>query len=552
MRFPIIGKTNLIIYPRAILLPADEYLEDGSKNADYLGEPTDQNSFIYGVDHDGRTVFVRLDYRISRTTVTPDGELEVTIGDSMRDSTANGNGRVLPSVAFLADITKTNYWCAADMDNDASKNRMYSVILISKINPLKGEPLLSAVATFKKSHQAFADENNISIGDAKFIDCGYFKVLNHGVDKRPAMVEFKKKQIGTAASPLFGIGRLELRVTKPSKTTLAYSLLNNREHGLKGTNEAMRVIDTYMSSKMRYNNLKKRKREAAQRGESTDDISQEMNDLKGRIDTLPSIGRIRSYSSALAAYASWGETMSRASELRKRYLANKGADPINDQALISQISDLSLHCDKLAIENGFANFRTVLFYPDAIVRAKFDREYLCFFINKFFVEYTGSGSYGGVYLRVLDKNGLVIPQLGYYFECRWMGEGKTTSAVDAYTYFASNSDSFKEITKYISKGLYFELVPFKVTGASKKDATDHLAKYWLGDSRSTGMRDLFYDPIHDEGINTFIAISRRKTRAQADSEFLASVAPTGIKNGVPNELSITSDINVSRKIRKRG
>ncbi|MGY2498816.1 hypothetical protein, partial [Klebsiella pneumoniae] len=68
---------------------------------------------------------------------------------------------------------------------------------------------------------------------------------------------------------------------------------------------------------------------------------------------------------------------------------------------------------------------------------------------------------------------------------------------------------------------------------------------------SPAMREFFYDPINDEGINTYIAVSRRKTVNQADSEFMASIAPTGAKGAVPNELTITSDVNKVRKIRNR-
>ncbi|HHP5493243.1 hypothetical protein ACTG16_21410 [Aeromonas sp. 23P] len=551
MKFPVVGRTNLIFYPRAYLLPEDRYLDDGELNKNYVGEPTDQNSFIYGVDQDNRLIFARFDYRIQQTTVTPEGELSVKLGDSIRQKPSNGKPRVLASVQSFSDITKPNYFCTADLDNDRSKNRLYSVILLSKIHPLSGDDLLKAQELIKTLYHGFMDTHGLTLSDVVFIDCGYMKVLNHGVDKRPEMAQFKKMQIGRAASPLFGIGRLELMVTKPSKQTVANAVLRGARDQVNNVREATNHIDTYQRNKMRHIQLKTQKRQAEQNGENTEALTAEINSLRETINALPSVGLIRAFSISLAAYASWGEHMSKLRELRELYVSEKGQNPVTDEYRTSQISEISLHCDKLAIENGFASFRSLIFFPDEVVRVKFTPNDLCFYIDKFFTQYTASGSYGGAYLRVMDRNGLVIPKLGYYFECRWQGEGKVSTAYEAYSYFSRNTDTFKLIQQYLDRGMYFELVPFRVTGASKKDATDYLSKYWLGDGNLPAMREFFYDPIHDEGINTYIAVSRRKTVSQADSEFMASIAPTGPKGAVPNELAITSDVNKIRKIRNR-
>lgn len=550
MNFPIVGRTNIIFYPRAYLLPEDMYLEDGELDKNYV-EPTDQNSFIYGVDQDNRIILARLDYRIQQTAVSPEGELSVKLGDSIRQKPSNGTTRVLASVQSFSDVTKPNYFCTADLDNDASKNRMYSVILLSKIHPLSGDDLLKAQELIKTLYQGFMDTHGLTLSDVVFIDCGYMKVMNHGVDKRPEMAQFKKVQIRRAASPLFGIGRLEVRVTKPSKQTIANAVMREARDQVNNVREATNHIDTYQRNKMRRIQLKAQKAQAERSGENTETLTAEIKALADANNALPSVGLIRAFSNSLAAYASWGEHMSRARELRELYFSEKGQNVVTDEYRLSQIAEISLHCDKLAIENNFASFRSIIFFPDNIVRVNFSPNDLCFYINKFFTEYTASGSYGGAYLRVMDGKGLVIPKLGHYFECRWQGEGKVSTAYEAYSYFSQNTDTFKLIQKYMDRGMYFELVPFRVTGASKKDATDYLGKYWLGSGSSPAMREFFYDPIHDEGINTYIAVSRRKTVSQADSEFMASIAPTGVKGAVPNELTITSDVNKVRKIRNR-
>lgn len=548
MTYPVVGRTNLVIYPRKYLLPEDQYLDDGKLNPNYKGQPNDSNSFIYALDHNDRHVLVRLDYRIVSTAVTPDDTLEVKFGDSIKDTSSG----VLASVQILDDVTKPNYLCAADMDNAKDKDRLYSVILISKINPLSGIELENAKKIFFDNYSGFASELNIDAGDLFFVDCGYLKVLNHGVDKRPSMVSFKKRTIGTVSSPLFGVGRLEMVVKKPSKKSVVYNIINNNSHsGVSSYSDGESALNNYTKSRGVYSSLKKRKAELEMRGEDTSSIASEMAGIRDRMNTLPSVGAMRKYTNSLIAFSQWVELMGKIRDMRESLLSSSGENPDSDEIIKSQISCMSLEADRIAIEHGIAHFRTVIFNPEKIVRVNFNKESIIYHLNSFFNEMTRSGSYAGVYLRVMDSSGATIKRLGYYFECVWLGKDKVSTANDSFEHFSKSSEQYSQITKYLDKGLYFELIPYLITGASKKDATESLSRYWLGDNKNPAMREFFYDSVLDEGLNSLIAVSRRKTRNQDDSEFLASVAPTSAKDSMPNEFRITNLISKVRKVRDR-
>lgn len=547
MTYPIVGRTNVIIYPRRYLLPEDQYLDDGKINPNYKCQPNDSNSFIYAVDHDGRHVLVRLDYRIVSTTITPDDTLEVKFGDSIKDTSSG----VLASVQILDDVTKPNYLCSADIDNDKDKDRTYSVILISKINPLSDEPLEAARKLFLEHYHSFISESGINIDKFVFIDCGYLKIMNHGVDKRPSMVSFKKKTIGTVSSPLFGIGRLEMLVKKPSKKSVIYSIINNNQQSKNSYSDGEDILNNYTRSRNTYSSLKRKKMEMERNGESTSEITSEMVSINEKMKSFPSVGVMRKYTHSLIAYAQWGELMGKVRELREELFLKKGVNSDSDEIMESQIRNMCLEADRIAIEHGIAHFRTIIFNPEKIVRVRFGSESIIYYVNLFFTEMTKSGSYGGAYLRVMDSKGATIKGLGYYFECVWLGKDKVSTAVESFEHFKKSSEQYGKILQFLDKGLYFELVPYLITGASKKDATESLSKYWIGDSKNPAMRDFFYDSVSDEGMNCLIAVSRRKTRNQEDSEFLASVAPTSAKNSMPNELRITNSISKTRKVRER-
>lgn len=548
MTYPTVGRTNLIIYPRKYLLPEEQYLDDGSINPNYKGEPNDSNSFIYALDHNDRHVVVRLDYRIVSTSITPEETLEVKFGDSIKDTSSG----VLASVQILDDVTKPNYLCAADVDNSKDKDRTYSVILLSKINPLEGEALQKAKKIFLDNYSSALNELNIKFDELVFVDCGYLKVLNHGADKRPSMASFRKKMIGTVSSPLFGVGRLEMIVRKPSKKSVIYNIINNNAHsGVKSYSDGEAALNNYTRSRGVYSKLKSKKSELESIGEPADSIVNEMAEIRERMNSLPSVGVMRKYTTSLMAFSQWVEIMGKINELREAFLSSDGTNHESDEIIKSQISCMSLEADKIAIEHGLAHFRTVIFKPDEIVRINFNKESVVYYLNKFFKELTKSGSYAGVYLRVMDSKGATVKKLGYYFECVWLGKDKVSTAIDAFEHFVKSSEQYQQIIRYIEKGLYFELVPYLITGASKKDATESLSRYWLGDNKNPAMRDFFYDPISNEGLNTLIAVSRRKTRNQDDSEFLASVAPTSAKNIMPNEFRITNSVSKVRKVREK-
>lgn len=548
MTYPVVGRTNLVIYPRRYLLPEEQYLDDGKINPNYKGEPNDSNSFIYALDHNDRHVLIRLDYRIVSTSVTPEDTLEVKFGDSIKDTSSG----VLASVQILDDVTKPNYLCAADIDNSKDKDRTYSVILISKINILSGNDLHNAKKIFLENYSSVTDELNLDVDNLIFVDCGYLKVLNHGVDKRPSMISFKKKMIGTVSSPLFGVGRLEMVVKKPSKKSVVYNIINNNAHtGLKKYSDGEAILNDYTRSRGVYSKLKRKKTEAESLGESAESIINEMSSIRDRMNSLPSVGAMRKYTGSLIAFSQWVEIMGKINDLRSALLSSDGANHESDEIIKSQISCMSLEADKIAIEHGLAHFRTVIFSPEKITRVKFNKESIVYYLEKFFKEMTKSGSYAGVYLRVMDSNGATIRKLGYYFECVWLGKDKVSTAFDAFEHFVKSSEQYQQIIRYLDRGLYFELVPYLITGASKKDATESLSRYWLGDNKNPAMRDFFYDPVSDEGLNTLIAVSRRKTRNQEDSEFLASVAPTSAKNIMPNEFRITNSLSKTRKVREK-
>lgn len=515
----LVGRTNKIIYPRAFFLPDED---EGVT-------PNDSNSWIYGVNEEGKPLLARLDLSIQRIKFDEETEEpEADRGPSLRH---NSGDKLLPSVELFDDPGEKNWYCAAHDENGPDFGVEGSVILLSKTIALTGEALAKAREEFKNIY----DEE---MPEAEVYEAGYAKALNHGFSKELPKKTLKKMKEQVSA-PVIGMGRLEMMASKPSEKTMIWSLVRNI-NDLQSYGQAKKHYEQLMRWRGEWMKLKKQGNQISEEGKAR------MQELSTKMKKHPGSDIIRNHLESLRAYAQWGETKSRLYEAREAL----AEDPDND-VLKGQVEEIALQADSIAIQSSLVKYQARILHPEDIVAVNFTGDDLKVAIQAIYDKYTAHGAYGGAYLRVLDPQGKTIPALGYNFQCRWLGEGNVSKAEDAVDYFAKQTDVFKSIRQHIKKGLTFELVPFQIIGAANKFAASKLNDYWLGGGGNTPMRDIFIDQMTGDPCNTYVAVSRRKSRNQSDSEFMASIAPTGFAGEVPTDYEIGPDGNAQREIRGR-
>lgn len=523
----IVGDTNHIVFPKQYFSPEDENIMMDEKL-----------SWCYGVDQENNPILFRINSNIEKITYDKETKKPTpVIGENARIR-GEKNGKVMPAIWNFADEGEKNFFCAAHEDNYPQFGDEGGCILISKSILVKEEEISEIREKFKSIY----GEN---MPDAPLYECGYARVLNQGVPddvSKKQKIKLKKR----VATPVFGVGRLEMRAKKPSENTLMYSLANqikrfqgNIHHSKKHFQEFKKKLNDFVE-------IKKQIKSDPNNQELVKSKHQMLNEL----NQFEGVELMRDFTNSNRAYAEWGKTYNEIINLEELLLNNK-----DDEVLKTEISTLREKADSIAINYNIADFKVKIFKPeDMKTLHSLDVSEMTIFSQEMYDKYTEGGSYGGVYIRVRDNKGRTIPKMCFDIQCKFLGKGKVSDAMNDMRY-AMKKDQWNLIQSYLNQGIFFDLIPFisiKPPGVGKK-AYIKIANNWLGDTNSgiPSLRNLYQDSITGEYKNTYIAVSRRRTEMQPDSAFLVNVFATGFDGEAPHENEMNENCESTIKIRKR-
>lgn len=513
----IIGETNHIVFPQQYFTPEDEDIMMDEKV-----------NWCLGIDQDNNPIMFRINSNIEK--ISFDKETRVAkpvIGENARIR-GEREGKVMPAIWNFEDEGEKNFFCAAYEENSINFGDTGGVILISKAIAIDKTLLEGIRNEFKSIY-------DIDMPSVPLYECGYARVLNQGI---PEDLSKKQKiQMGhKVAVPLFGMGRLEIKAKKPSEKTLMFSLSNQIKSFQGNLHKSKQHFHDFRKKLDQYKEINKR----FKNNPDDEDIKNERNQMVNELNQFQGVELMRDFNNSNRAYAEWGKLNSQIRNLEE--LLDKNP---NDEALKIEISTLREKSDNILINYNIADFNVKIFQPQGIVSYNsLDIPLMTEQIQNIYNEYTVGGSYGGVYIRVKDRRGRTIPKMCFSIQCKFLGRGNVSTAMDDMQY-AMKREEWNLIQRFLNQGITFDLIPFfslKPPGVGKK-AYIKIANSWIGDPQKgiPSMRNIYQDPITGKRKNTYIAIARRRTKMQPESAFVVNVFPTGFDGEAPHEEQV--DIN---------
>lgn len=524
----IIGKTNKLIYPQEYFIPDDE-----KKMYD------DNLNWCLGVNEKNEKIMFKLNLNIEKIKFDDNGVGTPVIGENARIR-GNKEGKVLPAIYNYADNMEQNFYCVANEKNSIENNDgSFGVILLSKINEIKNDNLIKVKEEFKKEFEM--DFPEVSY----VLECGYSRVLSQGIPQEMNSQK-KSKMKKRSALPLFGIGRLELSYKKPTENQLLYKIKNAYPEIAENLSGIKNHVNNFKSVLSEYQNARKKL--------INDPENQELKNIKlqkqNELNQFKGVEFIRDYTKGLKAISKIGEMNQNVeSMLSILSLAPK------DESLKQEIINERRKIEEMAIENNIADFLVKIFHPEDITTSSFDPNDIISKIETVYSKYTVEGSYGGVLLRISDKENNSIPKLSFEVRCKFIRPGEISNASSDFEYAMKNNSKWETILKYVNQGLQLEIVPFSYikTPGVGKNSYKKISTEWIGNVTINlpSSRDLYQDPLTGDKKNTYIAVMRRRDSRQQDSCFVINVIATGFNGESGSEYEIDKNGDKTKNIRNK-
>lgn len=523
----MIGDTNHIVFPRTYFSPEREDIMMDEKL-----------NWCFGVDQNDNPIMFRINSNIEKIAYDKETkDPKAVIGENARIR-GEREGKVMPAIWNFSDEGEKNFFCASYENNDKNFGDEGGVILISK-SILVDKTLIEGIKSEFKSIYG------IDMPEAPLYDCGYARVLNQGVPEDLSSKQ-KLKMRKRVATPVFGIGRLEMRAKKPSENTLMFSLANQIKRFQGNIHQSKQH---YHDFRKKLNNFMEVKKQLKSNPDNQDLVNQK-NQMVNELNQFEGVELMRDFTASNRAYAEWGKVNAEIRNLEE--ILEKSPD---DEVLKTEISTLREKADHIAINYSIADFKVKIFKPEDMVSySHLDVPVVTNQVQEFYNKYTEGGSYGGVYFRVKDNKGRTIPKMCFEVQCKFLGRGKISDAMSDMQY-AMKRDQWNLISTFVNQGITFDLIPFiaiKPPGVGKK-AYIKIANSWLGDPQKglPSMRNLYQDATTGEEKNTYVAVARRRTEAQPESAFVVNVFATGFDGEAPHEDTVDVNGDSTIKIRKK-
>ena len=524
----IIGRTNKIVYPQEYFVPEDE-------NRMY----DDNLNWCLGVNEKNEKIMFKINLNIEKIKFDENGVGTPVIGENSRIR-GNKDGKVLPAIYNYNDNMEQNFYCVANENNSMENNDgSFGVILLSKVNEIKNENLIKVKEEFKKEYDMdFPEVSHV-------VECGYSRVLSQGVPQEMNNQK-KSKIIKKTALPIFGLGRLEISYKKPTENQLLYKIKNAYPEVAENLAGVKNHVNNFKSVLKEYQDARKEL--------NNNPDNQELKNLKiqkqNELNQFKGVEFIRDHTKGLKAISEIGEMIQNVESM----VSISNASP-EDEKIKQDIINERKRIEEMAIENNIADFSVKIFHPEDIVESSFEPDEIIKKIENIYRKYTVEGSYGGVLLRISDKENNSIPKLSFEIRCKFIRPGETSDASSDFDFAMKNNPKWSTILKYLNQGLKLDLVPFSYikTPGVGKNSYKKISTEWVGNVtvNMPSSRDLYQDPLTGEKKNTYIAVMRRMDSRQKGSCFVINVIATGFDGEAPSEYEIDEKGEKSKKIRNK-